>query len=81
MKFALLNNEKIEATKGVKGICRSCGSELIAKCGEIKVHHWAHKGNRNCDSWWETETGWEPNASPLEFLYSVTLVLDKSVKQ
>ena len=58
MKFALLNDDKIEATKGAKGFCPSCGSELIAKCGEIKVHHWAHKGNRNCDPWWETETNW-----------------------
>lgn len=70
MKFALHNNEKIEATKGVKGICPSCGSELIAKCGEIKVHHWAHKGNRNCDSWWETETEWHrswKNKFPVEW--------------
>ena len=58
MKFALFNNEKIEATKGENGFCPSCGSEVIAKCGEIKVHHWAHKGNRNCDPWWENETQW-----------------------
>lgn len=58
MKFALLNDKKIEATKGAKGFCPSCGSELIAKCGEIKVNHWAHKGNRNCDPWWENETEW-----------------------
>ena len=70
MKFALVNGEKSEATKGAKGICRSCGSELIAKCGEIKVHHWAHKGNRNCDPWWETETEWHrswKNKFPVEW--------------
>jgi hypothetical protein len=22
------------------------------------VHHWAHKGKRNCDPWWENETAW-----------------------
>jgi len=58
MKFALVNGNKVEATKGAKGLCRSCGSELIAKCGEVKANHWAHKGNRNCDPWWETETEW-----------------------
>jgi competence CoiA-like predicted nuclease len=58
MKFALVDNDKIEATKGAKGICPGCGSELIAKCGDIKLHHWAHKGNRNCDLWWENETEW-----------------------
>jgi competence protein CoiA len=58
MKFALINSNKVEATKGSKGICPSCGAELIAKCGELKIHHWAHKGIRNCDPWWENETEW-----------------------
>lgn len=58
MKYALIGNTKAEATKGAKGICQGCGSELIAKCGDVKVHHWAHKGNRNCDPWWENETEW-----------------------
>ena len=37
MKFALANDERIEASKGAKGVCPSCGSELIAKCGEIII--------------------------------------------
>lgn len=58
MKYALINGEKTEATKGAKGFCASCGSELVARCGETNVNHWAHKGNRNCDPWWENETDW-----------------------
>lgn len=58
MKYALVNQIKAEAQKGAKGICPSCGSELIAKCGDQKINHWAHKGNRNCDPWWEPETEW-----------------------
>ncbi len=58
MRFALINGEKVEATKGAKGLCPSCKSDVIAKCGEEKVNHWAHKGNRRCDPWWETETEW-----------------------
>ena len=58
MKFALVNGEKSEATKGAKGLCPSCGAELIAKCGEVKINHWSHKGKRNCDPWWENETEW-----------------------
>jgi len=58
MRFALIDGEKTEATKGAKGLCPSCGSELVAKCGEVKVNHWAHKGNRTCDPWWENETDW-----------------------
>jgi len=60
MRFALLKDERIEATKGAKGLCPCCGSELVAKCGEIKVHHWAHK--KKCDDhWWENETEWHRN--------------------
>ena len=60
MRFALLNDERIEATKGAKGLCPSCGSELVAKCGEIKVHYWSHK--KKCDDyWWENETEWHRN--------------------
>jgi competence protein CoiA len=58
MKYAIYNDEKIEPQKGATGFCPCCGSELIARCGEIKIHHWAHKGNRECDAWWEPETEW-----------------------
>lgn len=58
MKFALITGIKSEATKGSSGFCPICGSELFAKCGELKINHWAHKGNRNCDPWWENETYW-----------------------
>ncbi|MBL4795978.1 MAG: hypothetical protein JKY50_01040 [Oleispira sp.] len=39
-------------------MCPHCGNPVIAKCGPIKVNHWAHKSRRNCDSWWEPETQW-----------------------
>jgi len=58
MKYALTNNARTEATKGAIGTCPNCGSELVAKCGVIKVNHWAHKGIRSCDPWWENETEW-----------------------
>lgn len=58
MKYAIFENTKIEATKGATGICPICHSELISKCGVVKINHWAHKKIRNCDSWWENETEW-----------------------
>ena len=58
MRFALVDNIKSEAIKGLIGLCPSCGSELVAKCGEQKINHWAHKKTRICDSWWEPETEW-----------------------
>ena len=59
MKFALLNNERIEPQKGIKNaICPICGEVVIPKCGKIKIHHWSHKSRQNCDPWWENETEW-----------------------
>src|SRR5688572_30242664 len=57
MIFAIVDNKRVKATiSGARGVCL-CGSELIAKCGEVRINHWAHKGNRLCDPWWE-ETEW-----------------------
>lgn len=58
MKFATFENDKIEATPGAVGFCAGCGSQLLAKCGPKKIWHWAHKGTRHCDTWWEPETEW-----------------------
>jgi competence protein CoiA len=58
MRFASVNGEKVEAQPKSKGVCLHCGSEMIAKCGRVKVWHWAYKGNLLCDHWWESETDW-----------------------
>jgi len=58
MKYALVNGERREAERDLSGQCPCCGSPLIAKCGEVKVSHWAHRGKRTCDHWWEPETEW-----------------------
>lgn len=58
MKFALINGHRDLPTPKTIGECPTCGSELIAKCGEQKVWHWAHKARLHCDRWWEPETQW-----------------------
>jgi competence protein CoiA len=58
MRFALVDNKQEEAKTGLKGVCPGCSQPLIAKCGNQRVHHWAHTGNKMCDSWWEAETEW-----------------------
>ncbi len=62
MKFALVNNERCEATPKAKGICPICGCTVIAKCGKKKVNHWAHETLKNChNDRWETEGEWHQN--------------------
>lgn len=58
MHFALVNNKRSEAESGLNGICPGCMQPVIAKCGNQKIHHWAHKSKRSCDNWWEPETEW-----------------------
>lgn len=61
MKYALVNNVKLEAAKGLLGICPICQEQVIPKCGHYRINHWAHKSLENCDKWWESETKWHRN--------------------
>ena len=58
MQYASNDGRRVEAQQGRNAHCPVCGSPVIPRCGEIRVHHWAHRGKRNCDHWWEPETGW-----------------------
>jgi hypothetical protein len=57
LRFALVDDQRVEATPKRIGLCPSCGETMIARCGTRRVWHWAHRGVR-CDDWWETETAW-----------------------
>jgi hypothetical protein len=61
MQFAIHNNIRKAAEPKLKGFCLHCNSEVIAKCGEKNIWHWAHFKTENCDSWSEPETEWHRN--------------------
>lgn len=61
MRFALINNKRVEAQPKQQGLCPICSQPVIAKCGDKKVWHWAHRSIASCDSWWEAETEWHRN--------------------
>ncbi|MCA1403055.1 hypothetical protein I6F26_00345 [Ensifer sp. IC3342] len=61
MKYALVEGGRREATPSARGECPGCGEQVIAKCGTMKIAHWAHASKRNCDHWWEPETEWHRN--------------------
>jgi len=58
MRFAKVDGLLKEAESGEMGLCRGCQQPVIAKCGNIRVHHWAHQNTKMCDHWWEPETEW-----------------------
>lgn len=58
MIWAIVENEKTEATPNTKGTCPLCEGKVFSKCGEVNVWHWAHFHNESCDSWYEPESFW-----------------------
>lgn len=61
MRFALIDNKRVEAQPKQQGLCPNCSQPVIAKCGDKKVWHWAHRTIKTCDNWWEPETEWHRN--------------------
>jgi len=58
MKFALVSGQRQEARSNLAGKCQTCDHPMVAKCGEVRIWHWAHPGGRLCDPWSENETEW-----------------------
>jgi competence protein CoiA len=58
MEFSNVNGRRHTAEPGLRGICDLCGGETVSRCGNIRIHHWAHLQRQNCDPWWENETEW-----------------------
>lgn len=58
MRFALVDGVRLEAHPKLVGDCPACSGPVIARCGEMKVWHWAHRRRQVCDKWWESETEW-----------------------
>jgi hypothetical protein len=58
MRFANVDGNRTEALPKMRGSCPACEAEVISKCGKHVIWHWAHKGRKNCDRWWESETDW-----------------------
>jgi len=61
MLYAILGDNKIEPTPKQKANCPCCGHDVISRCGELKMWHWAHVVGEICDAWYEPETEWHRN--------------------
>lgn len=52
------NGDRLSASPDARALCPSCGNNVVAKCGSIKIWHWSHETSADCDSWGEHETPW-----------------------
>lgn len=59
MEVALKDGVRVRPTStGQRAVCQTCDGEVLSKCGEINVWHWAHRAIAGCDSWLEADTEW-----------------------
>lgn len=59
MQYGILNGQKVKASPEIKGAkCQCCDSDLVAKCGTVKIWHFAHSVKNNCSSWYKPMTEW-----------------------
>lgn len=69
-RFAIIDGARRKPEPNLRGKCQCCEQIMIAKCGDIKAWHWAHKSKKSCDPWWENETEWHrswKNMFPVEW--------------
>jgi len=59
MRYAIKDNIKIEATKGIKDVvCECCNQPVKPCCGQININHFRHLSKKDCDNWYEPMTQW-----------------------
>lgn len=60
LDFAILDSCRvhIDDTDSREAKCPVCDGTVIAKRGQYRIHHWAHKNKIECDRWWENKTEW-----------------------
>lgn len=57
VKYAIVDEQRREALRGLRGTCPICDALLTPKCGRFRVAHWAHSPGIT-DHRWEPETEW-----------------------
>lgn len=58
MRLATVDGRpRVYPRPGARGICSTCGGDVVAKCGRIVVWHWAHIA-ADCDDWAEPDSNW-----------------------
>lgn len=58
MIYAEKDGQRVTPKKHEQAICPCCQQKVFAKCGTIKIWHWAHESLADCDDWYEPMTQW-----------------------
>lgn len=79
MHLAIVDDVRMPPSPKAVGTCPVCGDPVLAKCGTMRVHHWAHRGTLACDAWWERELEWHrdwKNQFPIAWQESIRFADD-----
>jgi hypothetical protein len=79
-----VNSDGLKLTPSAEGLdafCPCCGEPVIAKLGDIRVHHWAHKSNSDCDTFSEGETEWHKTWKSFSYIDNTEVVIEKDGKR
>lgn len=82
MLLAVKDNTRARPNKtGERAMCPVCQGEVISKCGEINVWHWAHRASVGCDSWMESDSQWHAEWKALVPEDWIEIVIEKDGKR
>lgn len=56
--YAIKDGSRVQANPNEKAVCPLCSGDVTSKCGSIKVWHWAHLADLDCDDFKESESEW-----------------------
>lgn len=79
MHLAVVDDVRMPPSPKMVGTCPVCGDPVLAKCGTMRVHHWALRGTLACDAWWERELQWHrdwKNQFPIAWQESIRYATD-----
>lgn len=55
MEIALVDGVRKKAQPGLSGVCPACDKPVFARCGRVRVHHWAHHEKCEYERWLKNE--------------------------
>ena len=82
MLLAVKDGTRVRPTKtGERGTCPVCDGEVVSRCGEINVWHWAHRAVTGCDPWMEAESEWHAEWKALVPENWIEVIMEKDGKR
>lgn len=76
------NGDRIHISMAKRGshgyTCGYCGNPMVARKGNIKSHHFAHKSKCNCDSWYHGKGEWHRKMQDLFPKESQEIILENA---